>query len=186
MKYSRTVDDKTRSLLIEFILNCPSSIKKGNKCYPVSARKCSFKQRGIHDSLLRTILAQIKKELPNRKCYVKVRSGESVENAIKQINNECNLSDTEHEYIILTEHHAMSEAESVYYYIRNAFAHGSFNVGISKDNSRIYSLESRKENVIKSRMLLKETTLEAYITLMKKSPDNIKEYQRKKKTLVYR
>jgi len=185
MKYSRTVDEKTKLLLIEFILNCPSSIKKNKNYYPVSARNCSFKERGIKDALLRTLLAQIKKELPNRKCYVKVKPGESIENAIQQMNKESNLTDGEHEYIVLTEHHAMSETESVYYYIRNAFAHGSFNVGLSKDNDHMYSLESKKENVLKSQMLLKEATLETYITLMKKTPDKIKEHQRKKKSLVH-
>ena len=48
----------------------------------------------------------------------------------------------------------MSDAEVVFYYIRNAFAHGDIEVIGGGD--RIYKLESKKKNDIKAQMILKE------------------------------
>lgn len=72
----------------------------------------------------------------------------------------------------------MSDAEAVFYYIRNAFAHGSFEVVSGSDP--IYKLESKKNGVVKAQLLLKQTTLIKLADLSERSRTDIEKLQRKK------
>jgi len=74
----------------------------------------------------------------------------------------------------------MSDAEAIYYYIRNAFAHGSFEVA-EQAGRRIYLIESSKDGIIKARMRLREETLLHYIELANMTPAEIKALQKPKK-----
>ena len=70
----------------------------------------------------------------------------------------------------------MSDAEVIYYYIRNAFAHGSFEV----TSDRVYKLESKKKESVKAQMMLKETTLLKIADLSRKNRKQIEALQKKK------
>ncbi len=179
MKFSRCIDERVKKIALDFIWNCPSSIQKGKQWYPVSKRKCSFRKRGIKESLLRTILSQIKKQLPSKEFYVKIKSGESVEEKVINMEKTSVLSDSRHEYIVLCNHSSMSETEAVFYYIRNAFAHGAFSVEDTNEKGWLYYLESEKEGTLKAKMLLKESTLIEYSHLMKLTPNEIKSFRKR-------
>ena len=56
----------------------------------------------------------------------------------------------------------MTDLETLYYYIRNAFAHGAFEV-INTKEGRVYKLESAKNGIVKAQMRLKESTLNTYV-----------------------
>ena len=73
----------------------------------------------------------------------------------------------------------MSDPEAFYYYIRNAFAHGSFEV-IPTNNGNVYLLESSKDGAVKAQMRLKETSLIEYIRLANLTATEIKALQRHK------
>lgn len=185
MRYSRNIDDDVMKIAFDFILLCPSSIQKGSQYFPVSKRGSSFRSRGIYDSLLRTMLSQIKKNLPFRDCYAKIGAKASVIDKLKSMEKTSSLNDPNHEYIVICEHSSMTETEAVFYYIRNAFAHGSFSVEDIKGNGRHYYLESDKENTPKARMCLKESTLLKYRDFISMTPKEIEALQRKKRVPAY-
>lgn len=185
MKYTRNIDDSVKIIALDFILYCPASVKKGNQIFPVSRRGCSFKERGIQKTLLQTMLSQVKKELPSRKCYLKIKAGESLVEKIHSMGKTDVLSDLNHEYIVLCEHSSMSETEAVFYYIRNAFAHGSFSVEDVDGSNRRYLLECDKDDIPKARMLLKESTLKRYRDLIRITPKELAALQKKRKSLTY-
>ena len=179
------------SLIYKFIFICPSSIIKkvktignaeGENNYkhtynPVSARSCSFKERGITKDLLATILAEIKRPLTAMGTYSKLKGGGNVEETVYSILNCTTLADRDFELIVFREHSDMTDTEAIFYYIRNAFAHGSFE--FKNSGGPVYYLESRSAGIIKAQMRLKESTLKKYITLIEKTPAQIKELRKK-------
>lgn len=177
-------DSTLKNIIFQYVVSCPSSIRKkegGGYVYSsVSQKKnCSFRKRGITHSLLTTLLSQIKKSLVTNEAYHKLEPNDSVENKIEEIIKNTTLSDEHFDLVIFKKHSNMSDTEAIFYYIRNAFAHGSFGIK-TINNNRIYYLESKRDT-IKALMRLKESTLKKYIKLMKKSPAEIKKLQKNKK-----
>ena len=167
-------DDLNFHKLIEdFVFNCPSATvtsKKKAKTKQwdnVSVRECSFRNRGITGTLLNTITAQIKRMMKNE-LYKKVDKIELVEDVFDASNS--------NERIVFRDNSQMSDAEVIYYYIRNAFAHGSFEV----TSDRVYKLESKKKESVKAQMMLKETTLLKIADLSRKNRKQIEALQKKK------
>ncbi len=131
-----------RDLIVGFVFNCPSSIRKppkrGDKqrktpkCKTeykgVSARQCSFRNNGVEGGYLTTILAHIRRPLALYGTYAVLSSEESVEDKINEITRNSTLSSSDFEIVVYQERTDMSNTEAIYYYIRNAFAHGSFEV----------------------------------------------------------
>ena len=179
----------------KFVFECPSSTRKGKNSvgkdgkkkkkqvvYPVSARGVSFRSRGVTGHYLLTILAQIRRPLVANEAYHVVDNSVDIENKVKQIISGSSLSDPEFDLMVFQKRDSnqMPETEAIYYYIRNAFAHGSFEVK-NTTSGRCYYLESSKEGNIKAQMRLKETTLQEYIRLSELEPAAIKQYQKPKK-----
>lgn len=181
------------SLLVGFVLECPSTTRhqvtvskdaKGKRktkaVYdPVSARHSSFRKRGITGHLLTTILAQIRRPLAKSGSYACVDRNASVEAEVTRVLNGFPGSDKCHDYIVYTSRDDMPDTEALFYYIRNAFAHGSFEM-IDGSGGRVFVLESAKKGKVKARMRLKESTLLAMIDLSRKKPAEIAKLQRKK------
>lgn len=169
-------DKKFFSLVDAFVFNCPAATvvskkKTKTKVFDnVSVRDCSFRTRGITGTLLNTITAQIKKTVKPG-FYHKIEKGETVETAFN--------SDSSDEKIVFKENTQMSDAEVVFYYIRNAFAHGD--IEVIPGAERIYKLESKKKNDVKALMILKEETLQRLVTLSCNNKSQIEKMQRKKK-----
>lgn len=179
------------------VFNCPSSTerkekdgsyKNGKPRYktvykPVSARETSFRRRGINGSLLVTLLVKISSPLKANKTYRLINSGASVEKNIDDIMKDATLSDPYFDVVVYQKRSDMTDVEAFYYYIRNAFAHGAFEV-LQKGSEKIYKLESAKDGKVKAQMRLKESTLEEYIRLANLSVADIKALQRPKKKKI--
>ena len=176
------------------VFNCPSSTvfkekicvdERGKTQYkkkykPVSMRGNSFRSRGIDKSLFETILAQIRRPLNNINTYKLIDSSESVERIVNSIICSVSLGDPYYEMIVFQKRPDMSNAEALYYYLRNAFAHGSFEV-VSTNNGDVYLLESSKDSNVKARMRLKESSLLEYIRLANFTAGEIRNLQRHRK-----
>ena len=183
-----------RDIICGLVFNCPSSTERkekigvyenGNTKYkstykPVSAREVSFRERGINSGLFATIMAQVRRPLNKEKTYALIQSSESVETTVNSIMGTTSLSDPYYEIVVFQKRSDMSDPEAFYYYIRNAFAHGSFEV-IPTNNVNVYLLESSKDGAVKAQMRLKETSLIEYIRLANLTATEIKALQRHKK-----
>ena len=92
---------------------------------------------------------------------------------VNKIEKSSTLSDKYFELIAMTERSDMSKTSAIFYYIRNAFAHGSFSV--IKDEARtIYYLESAKADTVKAQIRLREETLLKWIKDFSLSPQLLK------------
>lgn len=177
--------------IIESLLfNCPSCTKKapkngkngdkGKTIYrPVSVRNNTFRSRGITGNYLKIVSAQLKKELPDKTHFVLIKNDDMVINVLSGIENSSSMADSLFEVIVAQRRTDMSDSEAIYYYIRNAFAHGSFEV-VSKSNERIYILESSNKGVVKARMRLKESTLKKYCQISQIRRSDLEKLQDKK------
>lgn len=141
----------------------------------VSMRGCAFHSRGINGSLLNTILSQIKR----KSMYASVDSSESVEKRISDLVRSSGMADKHYNIIVIKHRHNMPDTEAVFYYIRNAFAHGAFEV-MQSASEPIYYLESKKNKEVCAQIRLKEKTLLEILLLSKMTPQEIVDLQRKK------
>lgn len=183
-----------QAIVCGLVFNCPSTTehrekigvnKQGKARYkrtykPVSARNVSFRSRGICKDLFNTILAQIRRPLNKTKTYALIKPTESVEATVNSIMSATSLSDQYYEMIVFQKRSDMTDPEALYYYIRNAFAHGSFEV-VPTNNENVYLLESRKDETVKAQMRLKETSLREYIKLANLTAEEIKKLRKVKK-----
>lgn len=166
-------DEKFQYLIKAFVFNCPSAIviskkkEKTKKYENISARKSSFRNRGITGTLLNTMTSQIKKNVLS---YQKVVKNQRIEETFDK--------DYNVEKIIFKENAQMSDAETVFYYIRNAFAHGSFEY---LPEEKIYKLESKKKDSVKAQMILKESTLKKLADLSALDKTDVEKLQKPKK-----
>ena len=165
-----------QSYIESFVINCPSATviskkKDKSKTYNnVSARNCSFRDRGITGTLLTTVTSQIKKYMRNG-LFKKASNKERVEVEFD--------IDNSSEKIVFCENTQMSDAEVVFYYIRNAFAHGDFEY---LPSNGMYKLESKKKDVVKAQMLLSETTLNRLSGLLRLDKSKIMSLQKRRRS----
>lgn len=181
-------DGKFQKIIENLLFQCPSSIenrikdgnyangkKKYKKTYlPISARGCSFRERGIRGDLFRTLLAQVKNYMKYNGTFQSIDCKESVGNTVVKLISESSFSDPDFELAVFNKRSNMSIIETYFYYIRNAFAHGAFEV---KRNGKktIYLLENKNsKGEIKAQMRLNESTLLKYATLVHLKPSEIK------------
>ena len=176
-----------QEIIEDLVFNCPVSIrtypkkkneKQGLKINRISARKCSFYDRGIKGNLLTAILHQIRKPLINNGGYAYVNKDESVEDRVNSIIKNTTCSDKYFDLIVHTKVESITETESIFYAIRNAFAHGSFEIK-NEAGITVYYLESKKNDDIRSRMRLKEETLLMYCDLSKMMVSDVKKNKKR-------
>ena len=157
-KFSGEIKHTTKlDLILDFYLfNCPCVMKNQNKDKndkekektPVSQRGYSFGKYGFTAGKITSLLHSMKKDLANQ-----------VYSCKREVNSdEISSANKSEEFIFYIPHDRMSKTESIYYMIRNAFAHGSFNI-----KNGVYYLVSKKKNKYKAIMKLKETTLLKWI-----------------------
>lgn len=153
-------DKRFQTILDFYLFHCPVE-KKGKK---VSNRAKSFEEYKIRDTGLTKLLNLMKKDFIAG-TYRILKSEEDVEKVRIQLEKSSGLKDDYYEFIILKEDREIGKTRSIYYAIRNAFAHGSFSIkNTAKD--RIYYFESSKDGKIKSQIRLKEKTLLNWITFI--------------------
>ena len=170
-----------QKILIGYLFECPSATKKNYKgsktTYTyVSCRKNSFRERNINGQLLRNLNNEIKKRV--NKMYICSRNiEENLDELISKKYQESGYSDPNIELIAFKANSSMTDTENIYYCIRNALAHGSFQV--INGNPKIYIFESNKDGKLKSRIRLKEDTLLYFIKLSKLDAKKVRELNKK-------
>lgn len=104
---------------------------------------------------------------------------DDVELNVKNCEKNKTLRDSEFEMIIFAKRSDLCRTTTLFYFIRNAFAHGSFSV-FNNNGRPVYYLENRYKGKVKGRFRLKESTLLKWIDLFYSSPEELKETNKKK------
>ena len=110
----------------------------------------------------------------------------ATDNVASVVSNEekaTSLADPYFEMVVFKENTAIGKTKSVFYMIRNGFAHGSFSVETA-DVGRIYYFESEKDGEIKGQLRLREETLLAWINLVDTPVNELKRKTKKARTAV--
>ena len=143
----------------------------------MSKKGVSFKERGIRSSLLNTVRAQMKQILPNKGCYIKLNTNCDIAQAV-YATRMLGTKDENFNLIVFRERSDMSDPEAIYYYIRNAFAHGLFEVR-STQHGNVYLLESAKKRNVNARMRLNETAMMELARIMDLTSGDLMALQRR-------
>ena len=144
----------------------------------MSKKGGSFKERGIRSSLLNTVRAQMKQILPNKGCYIKLNTNCDIAQAV-YATRMLGTKDENFNLIVFRERSDMSDPEAIYYYIRNAFAHGLFEVR-STQHGNVYLLESAKKRNVNARMRLNETAMMELVRIMDLTSGDLMALQRRR------
>lgn len=162
-----------------FLFNCPSEIEKGNKKQgtktyeKVSQRATTLRAQGWKGGFLNTLLASMKRTTSGHLEYRVFNASRDICCEVNMIEKSVTLTDLNFEMIVISERTDMNKTSTIFYYIRNAFAHGSFSV-ITDNGRTIYYLESAKNSTIKARLRLREETLMKWIKDFSLSPKELK------------
>ena len=163
-----------------YLFSCPcetekGSEKKGTKCYSkVSKRATTLRMQGWTGRYLNTLLASMKHTTSGHLEYHTFSADADIRVEVNRLEKNSSLTDVNFEMIAITQRADMSKTSSIFYYIRNALAHGSFSV--IKDNGNIiYYLESNKDDKAKARIRLREETLLKWVEDFALSPKVLKE-----------
>lgn len=154
-----------------FVVMCPSArkrIQKGTSVYEyVSVRDCSFRSRNITHGVFVTINSQIKKIVSGN--YYSLNPNEvSVESQVEQIENDNENA----ELIVIKSRDDMSDTEAVFYCIRNAFAHGAFEIKGS-GAKQLFLFESRRGDVLQGRIRLLKSNVDRILSISKMTREEI-------------
>lgn len=145
-----------------YVHNCPVVFKKKKKGIvyrdKVSCRGVDFYSKGWDNNTLKTLLANMKNNNGNHILY-ECTTSDKIESKMREFENS---SKSCVEAVVFVENSDIYKTQSIFYAIRNAFAHGSFSVDQSK---KMYYFESEKEGKIKAQIRLKESTLLYWIEL---------------------
>ena len=173
------------NFIYNFVIQCPCTFK--NTKALVSQRGNTFKKRGIQKDLLNTLNAEIKHMFIKSETYVKLQnnSNNSVDSYRTSLLQSDKYKDPYFEFIIFKKRTDMSDTETIYYCIRNAFAHGSFTI-IQNDSTKMYLMHCEKNKDTKADMRLKETTLLRLIELKNMNQSQIKKLRNKRKNKKYK
>ena len=172
-----------------YLFECPCEIEqgsesKGNKRYTaVSKRGTTFRQKGWTGGNLNTLLSAMKKTDNGLLKYHVFSVGEDISAKTDTIEKESSLSDQHFEMVVMAERSDMNKTSSVFYYIRNALAHGSF-CQVLSSRQKIYYFESTRKGKIYARIRLKETTLLKWIDYFNSSPQELKSSKKSNKSNI--
>ncbi|WP_019680634.1 hypothetical protein [Ruminococcus flavefaciens] len=164
-------DSNFRKIECFYLYNCPVIMKNSDR---VAQRGIDFISKGWDTNSLRRLVDEMKKNNSNPIFYHSCKPNEKVDEIMKQSEMDNN---NDFEAVILFPHSELSMAQTIFYYIRNGFAHGSFSV-TGRGENRMYFFESKKSKKIKGQIRIKETTLLYWIDLF-----NEPEKCKKKKNL---
>lgn len=141
---------------------CPVIYRSGKR---VANRGIDFKSKGWNSNSMKTLLCKMKKDNGYIIEYKCCEQGEKVEDVMKRIEKS---SKSFVEAIVFKENKDIYKTQSIFYAIRNAFAHSSFSVKNIQGIGNVYYFESKKEKDVKSQICLRESTLLHWIDLFNK------------------
>lgn len=158
-------DKDTSKIFTFFVIETPVS--------NVSYRSVTFKERNINMSKLTHDIKNEIEDFKNNWIMCKKHEVVSLHNKMNS-NFETNIPE---EYAIHTKSRD-GKTESLYYAIRCALAHGSFDIHKHK-GVRYYYLENRDKNIVKAKIVIKEESLLKLIELVE-NRGNQHEHKRSK------
>ncbi len=176
-----------QTILRFYLFECPvttESVKKKKKIKKhVSARGIPLERQGWSGNALNTLLAAMKRNASSNLKYMVVEPSSSVGIIVRNEEAISTQSDPNFELIAFKENSTLGKTKSIFYMIRNAFAHGSFSV-VGTSNGTIYYFQSEKDGEIKSQIRLKEKTLLAWIKLVNTPVSDLKKERKKARSKV--
>ena len=95
-------------------------------------------------------------------------SSRKIEERLQEINRLAKY-DCSFEFAIHTIKDGLNKTEGLFYFIRNAFAHGGFATSSFK-GEKYYVLENRQGSKLKGRAVIREATLLNWIKIVEKGP----------------
>lgn len=158
--------------ILEFyLLKCPVkfSHKLPQKERIVSNNAKLFDETDWKGNNMKTLLSEMKRNI----IYIPLKNSDKVEDYTE------NLSGNE-QFIIFIENNEFGKTQSIFYAIRNSFAHASFSIDNNSGNP-IYYMESNKQDKIKSQIKLKEQTLLKWIELFNMSLDDVQKIKKERR-----
>ena len=170
--------DSTFLKILDFYLfHCPAETKKTPKTgaivySKVSKRAATLRAQGWTNGNLKILLSAMKHTASKQLEYHTFDTKTEIGFAVKRIESDTSLSDGDFEMIAITERSDMNKTSAIFYYIRNALAHGSFSV-FNDNGKRVYYFESAKDNKIKAQIRLWEKTLLSWIDAFYLSPKKL-------------
>lgn len=174
-----SADASFQKIIDFYLFNCPcetesGSVGKGTKKYTkVSKRGTTLRAQGWTKGFLNTLLAAMKKTASGHLEYHPFSEGTNIAIESDKIEIGAGLSDVHFEMIVFAERSDMNKTSAIFYYIRNALAHGSFSV-VADGYRKIYYLESSKNDMVKARIRLTEETLLKWIKDFEFSPNALR------------
>lgn len=172
-------DGNFQKIIDFYLFNCPcetesGSTGKGTKKYTkVSKRGTTLRAQGWTKGFLNTLLAAMKKTASGHLEYHPFSEGTNIAIESDKIEIGAGLSDVHFEMIVFAERSGMNKTSAIFYYIRNALAHGSFSV-VADEKRKMYYLESSKNCTVKARIRLTEETLLKWIKDFALSPNALR------------
>ena len=134
----------------------------------------TLRAKGWSGEYLKTLLASMKNTISGQLQYYPVSADTDIDEKVKILEQGNSLKDVHYELIIFADRNDMtSKSSAIFYYIRNAFAHGSFSV-VSTGTYKVYYLESAKDDIVKARIRLREATLLRWIEKFNESPAELR------------
>ena len=168
-----------QTILDFYLFHCPSetvkgSKKKGTKTYQkVSQRATSLRMQGWIAGHLNTLLSSMKHTTSGHLEYCTFNVDAKIEKEVKILEKDTSMRNKHFEMIVFMERSDMSKTSAIFYYIRNAFAHGSFSI-VNANGKKVYYLESDKDGIVKAQIRLREETLLNWIKTFRLSPAALK------------
>lgn len=155
------VNKKEMNLFYFYVIKCPVEYKKNKIKKVVSHQGIHFSKLNYTPQEIIKLIKAINKLINNNiKWYTNEINEEVIETEIKENNG---YSDENFEYIAIVENPDMKKTKSIFYMIRNGFAHGDY-----KLNNKQITLVSKNKGKIKCKMRLNIETLfkieELYLT----------------------
>lgn len=132
-----------------------------------SVKGTPFSSMGIRGSQYKTLQAELRKisGFPAADGHDwKKATQKTVESELESINR-LDSFDCSFEFAVHTVKHGLGKTEALFYFIRNAFAHGGFRIS-TFEGERYFVLENRQGDQLKGRAILKESTLLRWATLI--------------------
>lgn len=173
-------DSNFQAILDFYLFRCPCEVESGskkkgtNKYTKVSKRGNTLRSQGWTGSHLNTLIASMKRTSSGKLLYKVVSAAMDVGEEANKDQKTSSLSDQHFEMIVMTERSDMNKTGAIFYYIRNAFAHGSFSV-VKTEGKTTYYIESSKDDVVKAQIRLREETLLKWIKDYSLSPATLRE-----------
>lgn len=167
-----------QKILNFYLFNCPCEIESGSKkkgtlkYEKVSKRAITLRQQGWAGSYLNSLMAAMKHTASGNLKYEHYKASEDIKEK-SDILEKGSLNDIRFEMIVISERSDMNLTSAIFYYIRNALAHGSFST-VSNGKPITYYFESAKGGNVKARIRLREETLLKWIKDFNLSPNALK------------